>query len=920
MTNGTTRDLYEALRAILNRTDRPGRMVVVHSSFAGLMPPEDFSPQAVCRAFSKLVDEGWTFAFPAFTFSFCDGKAFHALESPSETGVLADWVLSNLSGAVRSRHPVYSFVAVGDESGKVASCPATTAFGDDSPFAAFERENALLVSLGGGCECFTQCHRYEELGQVPYRHYKKFTGVVDYADGNGRQAITKSVFVRDWRLNPQSGWHTLFQAIRARGGLTELPLWRGRTHAVQVGDVKKLALAMLNGDKLCFLENAEQVREKLAPNNGSKPLRIALLGHANLQLLYNALEKGILALAPELAFELNSVGFGQFDRELQTLESEIACFVPAITIFIDRVEDIIGHDFRYMNDEAAALAKVERHARLVANWADRNGGWIIVSSFAALDAQGDHEAAARVDRFNGALLDGLRNIRNIIWMDSASLAASNKDRAVDPRLAFMGGFPFSRSFSENLARCLAGYILAIAGKSARVLALDLDDTLWGGALGDDGIEGLSLGGDYPGNVYRDFQVCLKGFAARGISLVVLSRNDEGTALSAMERLGDMAIRPADLVGRRINRDPKWMNIRDLSDELNMSLGSFLFIDDNPVEREEMRLRLPEVKVLDLPDDPAEWVGVLMTSPYLRQLPMTAEDAGRNESYRVRTAVESSRAGMSTEEFHKSLRTRVTLSALSEANASRCEQLCRKTNQFNASGNRHTAKDLFRLRDAGADVLVARLTDKFADYGNIGLIILESGTGAAYVMDTFLLSCRILGRGVEIPLLWWTAHLVADRGGRRLFVKYVATDRNAPVRNALINAGFRWDPKSNMMVADVGNTPAVPEWLPIEIGNEDSPGSVRDDPARPGISGGGDEIAGRIRAIIRELFPVIENVDAAGLGRNPGWDSLSHFSVVLRVEEEFGLHFNADELAETASYRQIVDLCSDKMKRIGYTSE
>ena len=177
--------------------------------------------------------------------------------------------------------------------------------------------------------------------------------------------------------------------------------------------------------------------------------------------------------------------------------------------------------------------------------------------------------------------------------------------------------------------------MAELGKTTRAIALDIDGTLWGGVLGEDGIEGIAVGGDYPGNAYVAFQKQLKQIMARGVALVLLSKNDELHVLEAFDRRQEMVLTVDDFVTHRINWHPKWQNLSDIAEEMSLGLESFLFIDDNPVERSQMAQFLPEVKVLDLPDDPAEYVETLLSSPYLECISITDEDKKRVRSYRNR---------------------------------------------------------------------------------------------------------------------------------------------------------------------------------------------------------------------------------------------------------------------------------------------
>ena len=231
----------------------------------------------------------------------------------------------------------------------------------------------------------------------------------------------------------------------------------------------------------------------------------------------------------------------------------------------------------------------------------------------------------------------------------------------DERLWFLGRFPFSAPFTEKFADRLAGLVLASLGKTARLLVLDLDNTLWGGVLGEDGIEGLALGGDFPGNAYRHFQSVLKELSARGIALAVVSKNDEKEAMAAINSLPAMLIREGDLAGWRIGWGDKSASVASLAEDLGLGLESIAFIDDNPAERARMRMALPDVKVIDLPDDPAGYARAVLESPYLACLSVTAEDRKRAKSYVQKRKLESDRGSFADEAaFLRHLQPRVQI--------------------------------------------------------------------------------------------------------------------------------------------------------------------------------------------------------------------------------------------------------------------
>jgi aminoglycoside N3'-acetyltransferase len=260
-------ELLAALRGVIPA--EPG-IAVIHSSLVCLLPPTGFEPHDVLYAISRLVDANWTIALPAFTFSFCTGKAFDLRRSRSETGVLADWLLAQVAQAQRTTHPIYSFVVIGPRADEILQCPSKTTFGDDSPFGLFERSNATLVMLGCGLEYCTQFHRCEEKAAVPYRYFKTFAGEID--DGRRSQRVEATMYVRDLHLEPANEFSRAIEALTERGAVSVRKLWRGDLVAVRAKDVAETCAALLADDPFALLSNGPQVARRLVAQQATSQL------------------------------------------------------------------------------------------------------------------------------------------------------------------------------------------------------------------------------------------------------------------------------------------------------------------------------------------------------------------------------------------------------------------------------------------------------------------------------------------------------------------------------------------------------------------------------------------------------------------------------------------------------------------------
>jgi len=315
-------------------------------------------------------------------------------------------------------------------------------------------------------------------------------------------------------------------------------------------------------------EQALQLGDELA-------LHVAVLGNSNVRILRSAFAADIAHYLPGRRVETYEVPYGQLRQGIVEPESPLRRFQPQVAVFCDRLEDLAGLPRLEGVGREKFVDLVSEYAELIASFQAANGGWLIVHRFAILqrpaDERGGQLTARLVDELNGLLDQRLAGLPQILWVDVASEAASDANVAVDPMLWYLARLPFSEAFSRRLARRWCGTVLAALGKTARVILLDLDNTLWGGVLGEEGLAGVRIGGDYPGNAFLAFQRTLKAIAERGVALAVCSKNDGDLAIKAMDTLPEMQIRTADLVAHRINWRPKWQNIQEIADELNLKL-------------------------------------------------------------------------------------------------------------------------------------------------------------------------------------------------------------------------------------------------------------------------------------------------------------------------------------------------------------
>ena len=437
------------------------------------------------------------------------------------------------------------------------------------------------------------------------------------------------------------------------------------------------------------------------------------------------------------------------------------------------------------------------------------------SPFGMADKDQPLGQAAAIARANEILAQDLPADAFTI-LDFETMAATfGHDSVTDDKFWYLGRIPFGRNFARFLSQRLTGAILALTQQTARRIVTDLDNTLWHGVIGEDGVENIGIGTDFPGNAYRDFQTALKALATRGVALAICSKNTEETALAAFTERPEMALAEDDFVARRINWTDKASNIRSIADEMALGLGSICFIDDDPHERALVRRQLPEVFVPDLPEDPASRTGALLALPCLEVLDVTSEDLRRSQQYKSRTAVESARRNVGTlEDFYRGLEMSLSFEPIMPTNQARILQLIAKTNQFNTTTRRYDASTLKKLCDEGADVLAIGLEDRFSKAEIIGVVVVTWQAERA-VIDLFLLSCRVLGRSVECGILGWIAERARARGMKFVDAEIIETPRNQPVRSVYLDNNFRAAGDGNHILDLAQSALAVPEWFAVK---------------------------------------------------------------------------------------------------------
>lgn len=428
-------------------------------------------------------------------------------------------------------------------------------------------------------------------------------------------------------------------------------------------------------------------------------------------------------------------------------------------------------------------------------------------------------------RMNLRFAQELARAENVYLLDVARWLQAGQHSAAS-KMWYAAKVPYSSPVFEAAARDLLAALRALVGKSRKLVMVDLDNTLWGGVIGETGWQGIRLGGhDHVGEAYRDFQASLLALSKQGIQLAIVSKNDESVAMEALDLHPEMLLHRDHFAGWRINWHDKAANISSLAEELNLGLSAVVFIDDNPAERDRVRNALPEVLVPEWPLDPTAYVGALRSLRCFETAALTREDRIRTAMYVAERERREVKLGTeSVETWLRQLKTHLRVAPVGKANLPRVTQLFNKTNQLNLSTRRLSEQEIIAWASLPHhSLLTFSASDKFGDLGLIGVIGVEIADGRGHLVD-FILSCRVMGRKVEEAMLHVAASEVARLGGRTLEARYLPTGRNRPTLDVFRASNLTEEP-GHVFVAESLADLTKPE----EVSMEPPPSQVRHDP-------------------------------------------------------------------------------------------
>jgi FkbH-like protein len=585
-----------------------------------------------------------------------------------------------------------------------------------------------------------------------------------------------------------------------------------------------------------FSKVADAIQEQL----GARRLRTYVVRSVTIEPILPYLTTE--ATLSNYLMEVEIGGYGSYMDDMMNPDGALARFKPEVVLVILDLEDVAGRlpelcaDGINIGVDAEVDTSLARLAQMLRGLRARGPARIVVQGFVLPDitSLGDvgdanlpRSLPNAVQRLNGGLAAICRDISDCVFFDVDRLAARYGRREWrDTRMFFASRLAVSAGAFASYAKGLVRSVSTLFKAPRKVLCTDLDNTFWGGILGEDGIDGIATGSAFPGNCYLEYQKYLRNLSARGILLAIVSKNNEADVREAFEaRAADLALGLDQFAGLKINWNEKAQSIRELAQELSLGLDSFVLVDDNPVECEAVRRQIPEVSVVMAPiQDPWRVIEILSESRFFDAAVVTEDDVNRLGEYKAQAHRAQLEDGAgSREEFLGSLEIVCTFLSALDAPLSRAVQLLAKTNQFNLTTRRRSAAEIEEFAAAtGGQAIVVRVRDRFGDAGVVGLALARNVADECHI-DSLLLSCRVIGRGIETAMLSHIAENARRMGAQRVIGEFIPTKKNAPCASFFNDNGFAKvvltnETPTDSVLYEFDLTTAVlasPQWITME---------------------------------------------------------------------------------------------------------
>ena len=523
--------------------------------------------------------------------------------------------------------------------------------------------------------------------------------------------------------------------------------------------------------------------------------------------------------------------YNQFNQEILNLKSKLYDFSPSLTFLILDLRSFLGDIFffpySYTEKEKKEFidSKLNEIFEVITFFVNNSNSKLVISNFNSPSYSPYGIASSKTNfglkdmvlYINKKLKEFIVNQNSIFIFDFDGFVSKFGEKNVfNYQNYFFADVKIDLDYIPYFANELTPFIIAQLGISKKCIVLDLDNTLWGGIVGEDGFDGIKLGPQLPGNTFLEFQKYLKALKNRGIILAINSKNNFNDAIQVIKEHPHMILREKDFASIRINWNDKVSNMSEIAQELNIGTDSIVFFDDDPLNREFMRSALPDVYTVELPKDSSEYVNVLQELVEFSVFEVTDEDTKRAQMYvqqRKRKELEISTPNL--EDLLRNLSLELTIKKSNSFTIPRISQLILKTNQFNLTTKRYTSEEIINFtNDDNMIVGCAQVKDKFGDNGITGVFIIKKLNPHEWLLDTFLLSCRVMGREIEKGILNYIINEAKKNCVKTIKSQYIPTEKNIPIQNFLPECGFKKN--NDFWVYDLNNPFKMPDFITTKI--------------------------------------------------------------------------------------------------------
>ena len=551
-----------------------------------------------------------------------------------------------------------------------------------------------------------------------------------------------------------------------------------------------------------FISKAKSVKDITF----SKKVRVAILSCFTIYGLEESLK--VKCAERKLGCMTYSSPYNQYNQDILSSASPLYEFSPNLAFMLIDTRTILSSLF--YNPYSVSVSerreyidnRVKELVNLVKKFTIKSKSKLIVANFHApvytpygiCETKTEYGLREMVSDLNAKLSYSLRNEPSAFVFDfDAFVAKYGEINVYDYRQFLFGDIKVSLNCIPSLAEEFMGYINAELGINRKCIVLDLDNTLWGGIVGEDGFEGIKLSPQSPGTSFVEFQRVIQALHERGIILAINSRNNEDEALRVIREHPYMVLRENNFASIKINWNDKISNTKAIAEGLNIGLDSLVYFDDDPVNRELVSSALPEVMTVDLPKDPALYAQTLMNLNVFNTFSITDEDKRRGQMYieeRNRTQLEKSVINL--DDFLSQLEIKINIREADKFTIPRISQLVLKTNQFNLTTKRFQEEEILRFsEDRNMLVGCAQTSDKFGDNGITGVFIVKKNPEySEWNIEAFLLSCRVMGRRIEDGIMEYILNEARKEGIKRVKGRYIPTSKNKPCESFLPRSGFK----------------------------------------------------------------------------------------------------------------------------------